>query len=89
MADLGIHDWWSEPRFCECPTRELRAEFILKKLTQHDPSKCRKLLWTTCGTPEPQPGRLAPSQWQLLLGAMGASLVEISEVLIQLGLTWQ
>jgi hypothetical protein len=89
MADLRIHDWWNEPRFRECLTPELRGEFILRKLMQHDPSKCRKVLRTTCGTPKLLPVRLAPSQWQLLLGAMGASLVEISEVLIRLGLTWQ
>jgi hypothetical protein len=36
-----------------------------------------------------QPDHLTAAEWQALLGAVGASLVEISQVLIQLGLTWR
>ncbi len=88
MPDLGIHDWWNEPHFSECVTPELRGEFVLGKLMQRDPTKFQKLLLATCKITKPRPVKLTSSQWQTLLAAMGASLVEISEVLIRLGLTW-
>ena len=89
MPDLGVHNWWTEPLFNQCFTPELRGEFVLSKLMQRDPKKFRKLLLVTCKMAKPRPLKLTSSQWQTLLAAMGASLVEISEVLIRLGLTWQ
>jgi hypothetical protein len=89
MPDLGVRGWWDEPHFQHCGTPELRGEFVLGKLMQRDPTKCQKLLLATCNIGKPRPVKLTSSQWQTLLAAMGASLLEISEVLIQLGLTWQ
>lgn len=89
MADLGVHHWWTEPHFTRCFTPELRGEFILGKLMQRDPEKFRKLLLDTCKISRPCPVTLTATQWQTLLATMGASLVEISEVLIRLGLKWQ
>jgi hypothetical protein len=86
---LGVHDWWTEPHFEQCFTAELRDEFVLGKLMQRDPRKFQKVLLEICQIAEPRPVRITPSQWQALLAAMGANLVEISEVLIRLGLTWQ
>ena len=89
MSELGIHHWWTEPHFKQCFTPELRGEFILGKLMQRAPKTFRKLLLETCNIGMPQPVQLTSSQWQTLLATMGASLVEISEVLIRLGLTWE
>jgi hypothetical protein len=62
---------------------------VLGKLMQRDPQKCQKVLLETCRITRPQPVTLTSAQWQVILAAMGANLVEISEVLIRLGLTWQ
>ena len=89
MPDLGVHDWWDEPHFRQCGTQELRGEFVLGKLMQRDPAKFQKLLLETCKIPKPRPVKLTSCQWQTLLTAMGASLMDFSEVLVRLGLTWQ
>jgi hypothetical protein len=89
MPGLGTHGWWSEPHFEQCFTPELRSEFVLGKLMQRDPQKCQKVLLETCRITRPQPVTLTPAQWQVILAAMGANLVEINEVLVRLGLTPQ
>lgn len=90
MAGLGIAHWWDDPRYTHSHTLHDRGAFILAKLMQCDP-KGFKLLLRKLGGPTrypPSPEALTSAQWQAILGAMGASLVEVADVLIRLGLPW-
>lgn len=90
MSGLGVAHWWDDPRYQHAATTRARGEFILTQLRERDPKRFRQLvrkLGTMRSNP-PSPEALTPTQWQTILGAMGASLVEVAEVLIQLGLPW-
>ena len=90
MAGLGLARWWDDSDYRYCRTVHERGAFILSKLMQHNPRRFPHLVRKICQTKDypPSPEALTAAQWQALLGAMGASLVEVAEVLMALGLTW-
>jgi hypothetical protein len=90
MAGLGVAHWWDDPRYAHSYTLHDRGAFILAKLMQCDPKRFKPLVRKLSGTTRcpPPPEALTPAQWQAILGAMGASLVEVADVLIYLGLPW-
>jgi hypothetical protein len=90
MAGLDLARWWDDPQYQRSQTLQERGTFILSKLMQRDPKKLTHLVRKLCRTPHypPSPDDITAAQWQALLGAMGASLLEVAEVLIRLGLPW-
>jgi hypothetical protein len=90
MAGLDLAHWWDDPQYQNSRTLRERGAFILSKLMQRDPQRFRQLVRRICRTSTypPSPAALTAAQWQAILGAMGASLVEVAEVLIRLGLPW-
>lgn len=90
MDGLGVARWWDDPHYQQSHSLHERGAFIFSKLMQHDPRTFTHLVWKICQTKNdsPLPEALTAAQWQAILGAMGASLVEVAEVLIRLGLPW-
>jgi hypothetical protein len=86
---LDLKTLWADPKYKKSTTRRERSRLILAKVRQCNPTRLRTVMRELGLTKIEQPDHLTAAQWQALLGAVGASLVEISQVLIQLGLTWQ
>lgn len=80
---------WADPKYQKSTSRRERSQLILANIRQCNPTRLRAVMRELGLTKTEQPDHLTAAQWQALLGAVGASLVEISQVLIQLGLTWQ
>jgi hypothetical protein len=86
---LDLQSLWADPQYQRSTTRRERSRLILTKLRQCNSTRLRAVMRELGLTKTGQPDHLTAAEWQALLGAVGASLVEISQVLIQLGLTWQ
>lgn len=86
MASVGLDGWWDEPHYKQSYTPNLRGEFILDKLMQCDPKKFKAVMEDTFEGADPLPESMTPSQWRIILTAMGASLTEVAQVLIRMGL---
>ena len=86
---LDLQSLWADPQYQQSTTQRERSQLILAKLKQCNPTRLRAALCELQLTKTELPEQLTAAQWQALLGAVGASLVEISQVLIQLGMTWQ
>ncbi len=89
---LNLETVWADPKYQQSTTRAERAQLILARLGDSNPTRFRAVL-QELGLRGIRgieaAGHLTAAQWQALLGAFGASLVEVSQVLIQLGMTWQ
>ena len=90
MDGLGLARWWDDPHYQQSRSLHERGAFIFSKLMQHDPRTFTHLARKICQAKNypPLPETLPAAQWQAILGAMGASLVEVADVLIRLGLQW-
>jgi hypothetical protein len=87
MAGFEVERWWDEPHFKRSNTRAERAQFVLVKLMQHDPKKLTGLLREVCqvqGYPE-TPHAITDEQWRTILTEMGATPLDVAEVLIRIG----
>ena len=86
---LNLETVWADPKYQQSTTRAERAQLILARLGDSNPTRFRAVLQELGLRGIEAAGHLTAAQWQALLGAFGTSLVEVSQVLIQLGMTWQ
>jgi len=86
---LDFQSLWADPQYQQSTTQRERSRLIFAKLRHYNPTSLRAVMRELGLTRAEQPEDLTAAQWQALLGAVGASLVEISQVLVQLGMTWQ
>lgn len=85
---FDVERWWEDPHFQRLHTPAERGHFVLVKLMQRDPKRLPQLLADVCGVrgyPD-RPDVITADQWRAILTAMGASPLDVAEIVRRIGI---
>ena len=85
QSGLGISRWWEDPVYLAQHTLNDRGRYILTKLYQLDPARLRSASVKMYGRRQLEPEEIQAHEWQELLASLGATRVEVREVVQKLG----